>query len=157
MGGRPRPSHAPHRVDAAVVERVVAALGGVAAASASCSAARATLGFGQAIDDPASTSLLADAYPAQVRGRVFSVQQVTSFVGAGIGIGLGGVVGGAFGWQWAFALVGMPGSILAFAGVPDARARGVERPTVSTYQSPSGCRCACWLSACGPAFAPTSR
>jgi MFS family permease len=78
-------------------------------------AARATLGFGQAIDDPASTSLLADAYPAQVRGRVFSVQQVTSFVGAGLGIGLGGVVGGAFGWQWAFAIVGMPGSLLAFA------------------------------------------
>lgn len=78
-------------------------------------AARASLGFGQAIDDPASTSLLADAYPAEVRGRVFSVQQVTSFVGAGIGIGLGGLVGGTFGWQWAFAIVGMPGSILAFA------------------------------------------
>ncbi len=77
--------------------------------------ARASLGFGQAIDDPASTSLLADAYPAEVRGRVFSVQQVTSFVGAGIGIGLGGLVGGAYGWQWAFAIVGMPGSILAFA------------------------------------------
>lgn len=78
-------------------------------------AARASLGFGQAIDDPASTSLLADTYPAEVRGRVFSVQQVTSFVGGGLGIGLGGLVGGAFGWQWAFAVVGMPGSILAFA------------------------------------------
>jgi MFS family permease len=77
--------------------------------------ARASLGFGQAIDDPASTSLLADTYPAEVRGRVFSVQQVTSFVGAGIGIGLGGLVGGAFGWQWAFAIVGVPGSLLAFA------------------------------------------
>lgn len=77
--------------------------------------ARASLGFGQAIDDPASTSLLADTYPADVRGRVFSVQQVTSFVGAGLGIGLGGLVGGAFGWQWAFAVVGAPGSLLAFA------------------------------------------
>ena len=78
-------------------------------------AARASLGFGQAIDDPASTSLLADHYPAQVRGAVFSAQQVTSFIGAGIGIGLGGLVGGAFGWQWAFAIVGVPGSLLAFA------------------------------------------
>jgi len=78
-------------------------------------AARATLGFGQAIDDPASTALLADTYPAQVRGAVFSVQQVTSFLGAGLGIGLGGLVGGAFGWQWAFAIVGVPGSLLAFA------------------------------------------
>ncbi|MFP5254569.1 MAG: MFS transporter [Acidimicrobiia bacterium] len=78
-------------------------------------AARASLGFGQAIDDPASTSLLADHYPAQVRGTVFSVQQVTTFVGAGLGIALGGLVGEAFGWQWAFALVGAPGSLLAFA------------------------------------------
>lgn len=77
--------------------------------------ARASLGFGQAIDDPASTSLLADHYPAQVRGTVFSVQQVTTFIGAGLGIGLGGLVGGAFGWRWAFALVGVPGSLLAFA------------------------------------------
>ncbi|MGV3760293.1 MAG: MFS transporter, partial [Actinomycetota bacterium] len=78
-------------------------------------AARASLGFGQAIDDPASTSLLADHYPAQVRGTVFSVQQVTTFVGGGLGIALGGLVGGAFGWQWAFAIVGVPGSLLAFA------------------------------------------
>jgi len=78
-------------------------------------AARASLGFGQAIDDPASTSLLADHYPAHVRGTVFSAQQVTSFIGAGVGIGLGGLVGGAFGWQWAFAIVGAPGSLLAFA------------------------------------------
>lgn len=78
-------------------------------------AARASLGFGQAIDDPASTSLLADHYPARVRGTVFSAQQVTSFIGAGLGIGLGGLVGGAFGWQWAFAIVGVPGSLVAFA------------------------------------------
>jgi MFS family permease len=31
-----------------------------------------------------------------------------------VGIGLGGLVGGAFGWPWAFALVGMPGSLVAF-------------------------------------------
>jgi MFS family permease len=77
--------------------------------------ARASLGFGQAIDDPASTSMLADTYPASVRGRVFSIQQVTSFLGAGLGIGLGGFVGGRYGWQWAFVLVGMPGSLLALA------------------------------------------
>lgn len=77
--------------------------------------ARASLGFGQAIDDPASTSLLADHYPARVRGTVFSVQQVMTFVGAGLGIALGGLVGSAFGWPWAFAIVGVPGSLLAFA------------------------------------------
>ncbi len=53
--------------------------------------ARASLGFGQAIDDPASTSLLADYYPAEVRGRVFSIQQVMNFVGGGHRLGARGV------------------------------------------------------------------
>jgi MFS family permease len=76
--------------------------------------ARAALGIGQAVDDPASTSLLADHYPASLRGRVFSVQQVMFFLGSGLGIGLGGLVGSQFGWRWAFVLVGMPGSLIAF-------------------------------------------
>lgn len=75
-------------------------------------AARAALGLGQAIDDPASTALLADFYPARLRGRVFSVQQVTQFVGAGIGLGVGGAVGATLGWRWAFLLVGTPGAIV---------------------------------------------
>ena len=77
-------------------------------------AARASLGIGQAIDDPSSTSLLSDYYPAQMRGRVFSWQQVSVFLGGGLGIGLGGLVGSLLGWRWAFALVGMPGSAIAY-------------------------------------------
>ena len=38
--------------------------------------ARAVMGIGQAVDDPASTSFLGDSYPARMRGRVFSFQQV---------------------------------------------------------------------------------
>ena len=75
-------------------------------------AARAALGMGQAIDDPSSTALLADYYPSRLLGRVFSVQQVTQFIGAGLGIGVGGAIGAAFGWRWAFALVGTPGAII---------------------------------------------
>lgn len=74
--------------------------------------ARASLGFGQAIDDPASTSLLADYYPPEVRGRVFSIQQVMNFLGGGIGLALGAVVGETWGWRWAFIVVGMPGSLV---------------------------------------------
>lgn len=76
--------------------------------------ARASLGFGQAIDDPASTSLLGDFYPAKVRGRIFSWQQIAATAGGGIGVALGGLVGATFGWRWAFLIVGMPGSLLAF-------------------------------------------
>ena len=77
--------------------------------------ARAMLGFGQAIDDPASTALLADYYPAEVRGRVFSYQQLATFLGGGLGLGLGGWIGATWGWRWAFLLVGTPGSLIAFA------------------------------------------
>lgn len=75
--------------------------------------ARALLGFGQAIDDPASTSLLSDFYPAKVRGRIFSVNQVAQTAGGGIGIAIGGAVGATIGWRWAFLLVGIPGMLLA--------------------------------------------
>lgn len=75
--------------------------------------ARASLGVGQAIDNPASASLTSDYYPAARRGRVFSWLTVSDFVGGAIGLGLGGFVGSVLGWRWAFALVGMPGSIIA--------------------------------------------
>jgi MFS family permease len=76
--------------------------------------ARAALGIGQAIDDPSSTSLLTDYYPAEIRGRVFSWQQISVFLGGGLGLALGGLVGATLGWRWAFAIVGMPGSLVAF-------------------------------------------
>lgn len=75
--------------------------------------ARAVMGIGQSVDDPASTSLLGDYYPARMRARAFSFQQVSVFVGGGIGLALGGWVGSTLGWRWAFALVGMPGSLVA--------------------------------------------
>jgi MFS family permease len=78
-------------------------------------AARAAMGIGQAVDDPASTSYLGDSYPSRMRGRVFSLQQVSFFLGAGIGLSLGGWVGETWGWRWAFAVVGVPGAIVALA------------------------------------------
>lgn len=77
-------------------------------------AARAALGIGQAVDDPCSTSLLTDYYPPNLRGRVFSFQQISVFLGGGLGLALGAFVGEQLGWRWAFLLVGMPGSIVAF-------------------------------------------
>jgi MFS family permease len=77
--------------------------------------ARAAMGIGQAVDDPASTSYLGDSYPSKLRARVFSAQQVSFFLGGGIGLALGGWVGETLGWRWAFALVGVPGALVAIA------------------------------------------
>lgn len=78
-------------------------------------AIRAALGFGQAITEPACASLLADYYPAGSRGRAFSLQQALLFVGFGLGVALGGVVGATLGWRWAFVIVGSPGVVIAVA------------------------------------------
>ncbi|HYI62363.1 MAG TPA: MFS transporter [Acidimicrobiales bacterium] len=77
--------------------------------------ARALMGVGQAVDDPASTSYLGDSYPARMRARVFSFQQVSFFLGGGIGLAAGGAIGEWLGWRWAFALVGVPGALVALA------------------------------------------
>jgi MFS family permease len=89
------------------------ALSATAVNYANLLAARAVMGIGQAVDDPASTSLVGDYYPSHLRARAFSLQQVSLFVGGGIGLALGGFVGETLGWRWAFALVGMPGSLIA--------------------------------------------
>ena len=93
----------------------VTALTAAAPNFASLVGIRAALGFGQAITEPSCASLLADYYPAEKRGLAFSIQQVLLFVGFGLGVGLGGLVGAALGWRWAFLIVGTQGVLIAFA------------------------------------------
>ena len=76
-------------------------------------AVRAALGASDAVNSPASQSLVADYYPPAIRGRAYAVRQVTPILGTALGTGLGGVAG-TFGWRWAFLLVGIPGSVLAW-------------------------------------------
>jgi len=97
--------------------------------------ARAAMGIGQAVDDPASTSYLGDSYPSRMRGRVFSFQQVSFFLGGGIGLALGGWVGEAVGWRWAFAVVGVPGAVAALAvfRLREPRRGEAELPEAMTW------------------------
>jgi MFS family permease len=98
--------------------------------------ARAAMGIGQAVDDPASTSYLGDSYPSRMRGRVFSLQQVSFFLGGGIGLSLGGWVGETWGWRWAFAVVGVPGAIVALAvfRLREPRRGEAELPESMTWE-----------------------
>jgi MFS family permease len=77
-------------------------------------ATRSALGFGQAITEPATNSLLADYYKIDERGRAYSIQQVLGIVGGAIGLGLGGFVAAQLSWRWAFLLVGSPSIFVAF-------------------------------------------
>jgi len=98
--------------------------------------ARALMGVGQAVDDPASTSYLADSYPARMRARVFAWQQVSFFLGVGIGLGLGGWIADVWGWRWAFAVVGVPGALVALAvfGLREPRRGEAELPETMTWE-----------------------
>jgi MFS family permease len=93
-------------------------------------AVRTVLGVGETVDNPASASLIADYYPAHMRGRAYALQRVAPTVGAALGLALGGAVGQLFGWRWAFLLVGAPGSLLALSvwRLPDPE-RGEHDPT----------------------------
>jgi MFS family permease len=74
---------------------------------------RAALGAGDAVNDPAVQSLVADYYPADVRGRAYAWQRVVPTVGTGLGLGLGAALGAAFGWRIAVLAVAVPGITVA--------------------------------------------
>ncbi|MCU1588235.1 MAG: hypothetical protein JWN31_1728 [Frankiales bacterium] len=75
---------------------------------------RAALGAGDAINDPAAQSLVADYYPVAVRGRAYAFQRVVPTVGLGLGTVLGGVLLGLFGWRVAVVAIAAPGMLVAF-------------------------------------------
>jgi MFS family permease len=88
-------------------------LSGLATSFAMFFAVRMALGGASHIDNPVSSSLLADSYPPLARGRVFAVQRISFVVGTGIGIGIGGIVGEWLGWRAAFLVVVVPGLVVA--------------------------------------------
>lgn len=76
-------------------------------------AVRAALGAGDAINDPAAQSLVADYYPVEVRGRAYGWQRVVPTVGLGVGTALGGGIYALAGWRVAVLAVGVPGILVA--------------------------------------------
>ncbi|MGH9188132.1 MAG: MFS transporter [Acidimicrobiales bacterium] len=75
---------------------------------------RSMLGFGQAVSEPSAASLIGDYYPPNQRGKAFSIQMAMLFVGTGLGVALGGVLGKAFGWRAALVFVALPGLLVAW-------------------------------------------
>jgi len=75
-------------------------------------AARFFTGIGEASLYPCAMSLLADAFPAERRGRAIGLIGASSALGGGLGIGLGGWLASIVGWREVFFLYGGIGLLL---------------------------------------------
>lgn len=74
---------------------------------------RVMVGVGEATLGPAALSLLSDYFPVRMRATAQSIYSSGIAIGGGLAFFLGGWIGQAFGWRWAFYLLGFPGLILA--------------------------------------------
>jgi predicted MFS family arabinose efflux permease len=76
-------------------------------------AARIGVAVGESACSPAASSLIADYFPAHRRATAFAIYGVGISIGMGLGLSLGGWADELYGWRAAFAIVGVPGLVLA--------------------------------------------
>ena len=97
--------------------------------------ARAFLGVGEAGYAPAGTAILAAVYSEERRAKVMGVWNASIPLGVLVGLLAGGWVARTWGWSRAFAVVALPGLVLAVAAwfLPDYK-------TVHAEQSMTGVR-----------------
>ena len=151
---------------------VISALGGLVPTSAFLLLVviRGSLGFGQAITDPSGSSVIADFYGTEKRGKAFSIQQCLNYVGLGVGLVIGGRSARS---SWP----GLAGGLLRLhhprprwpgcaGGCPSragARPTGPTSPAATRWSlrrrlgrsSPTACgsSCATWCRGCGATWA----
>lgn len=106
---------------AASAAAIFAALTGLATSALMLFAARAMAGLAKAYTATAQTSLLADTYPLETRGRLFVAHQGTGrLIGLSVGpVAVGAIaVGlGADNWRWVFAIVAIPAFLLGLSAL----------------------------------------
>lgn len=74
--------------------------------------ARTGVGVGEGCSGPASQSLIADYFRPNELARAMGALTVGSTMGTVTGLMAGGLLAAAFGWRWAFVLVGLPGVLV---------------------------------------------
>jgi MFS family permease len=74
---------------------------------------RLMVGVGEATLGPAALSLVSDYFPPRLRATAQGIYSSGIATGGGLAFFLGGWIGQAYGWRWAFYLLGFPGVALA--------------------------------------------
>jgi predicted MFS family arabinose efflux permease len=77
--------------------------------------ARISVGVGEAVGLPSSSSIISDYFPKKQRTTAMSILMLSPPIGAFIGFVGGGYVAQAYGWRAAFWIAAIPGFILAIA------------------------------------------
>lgn len=112
---------------------VMTALCGYATGFATLFLARMGVGIGEAGAYPPSTSLLADYFPPQQRGRVYAILTSAIPIGVLTGFLVGGVVAQQQGWRMALQVVGLPGllvGLLVYTTVAEPRRADIGRESL---------------------------
>ena len=78
---------------------------------------RALLGVGEATYGVIAPSLLSDLFPPRNRGRVMGLYFLALPLGGALGMLVGGHVAQVWGWRAVFWVVGLPGVLVALAGL----------------------------------------
>ena len=78
---------------------------------------RALLGVGEASYGVIAPALLADLFPVKDRGRAMGVYYLGLPLGSALGYLIGGWIAQTLGWQAVFFVVGLPGLVVALAGL----------------------------------------
>ena len=121
--------HRPRLLAAGVgIWSLATALGGLATSYGLLFASRSVVGIGEAAYGTIAPALLADYFPARMRGRVLAIFYSATPVGAALGYVLGGAIGARFGWRSAFFFVGIPGIALALFALklPESNVRAAK-------------------------------
>ena len=92
---------------------VMTALSGLAQNFTHLALARIGVGIGEAGCSPPAHSLISDYYPPEQRATALGIYSIGIPLGIMFGLFVGGWINEAYGWRYAFFVVGVPGLLLA--------------------------------------------
>lgn len=92
---------------------IATGLCGMALGFWSLAAARVGVAVGEAGSSAASTTMIADIYPAEQRSRAMSIFSLGPHLGSLIGLGVGAWIAQHYGWRAAFLWLALPGVAIA--------------------------------------------